>query len=125
MNDKVHFLVQKALRYKAKIVIDNMYEESRRDLLEERLPDGLVKLYILYVPRFVKLLVNQCQWYGIPYELRRLPSTVCPRCGNTLRQIEGRVMVCPKCGLREDRDKIPVLNYLSYSLMLRAGCSRG
>ncbi len=112
VNDKVHFLVEKALRYKAKVVIDNMYEESRRELIEEKLPNGLVKIYMMYLPRFVELLINQCRWYGIPYEFRRLPSTMCPRCGHELRQMEDRVMTCDRCGLMEDRDVIPMLNYL-------------
>ncbi len=46
--------------------------------MEEKLPDGLAKAYMLNLKRFVKLLTNQLKWYGVPYEFKRLPSTKMP-----------------------------------------------
>jgi len=108
VNKSVHEIVVIALRYKAKIVIDDVIEESRRELLEERLPSRLAKLYLVYIRRFVDLLVNQARWYGLPVAFKRLPSTVCPICGARLEQREGRQMVCPNCGFRANRDEVPI-----------------
>jgi len=108
VNKLVHRLITKAVRNNAKIVVDYFYEESRRELLDEKLTRGLVKIYLYNLPRFVKLLENQAKWYGIPIEFRRLYSSICPKCGNTLIQQENRVMVCNRCGFRDDRDIIPI-----------------
>ncbi|MCC6020224.1 MAG: transposase [Thermoproteaceae archaeon] len=105
-------LAGKALKYRAKVVIDDVLEESRRGLLEERLPRGLAKIYLSGVRRFVRLLANQLQWYGIPFEFRRLYSTVCPRCGGRMRELPGRIVRCESCGLSMHRDLVPVMWYL-------------
>jgi len=104
----VRRLVRKALRHRALVIIDDMIEESRRELLEEKIPSGLRKLYLMYTKRFVKLLITQLQWYGVPYKLKRLPSTVCPICEHELIQEEGRTMVCTNCGFKAPRDKVPI-----------------
>jgi putative transposase len=104
----VYRLVRKALRHKALVIIDDMIEESRRELIEERIPRGLKKLYLAYTKRFVKLLTTQLQWYGVPYKFRRLPSTVCPMCEHELTQEDGRIMVCSNCGFKAPRDKVPM-----------------
>ena len=104
----VHRLVKKALRHRALVIIDDMIEESRRELLEMKLPSGLRKLYLMYTRRFVKLLVTQLEWYGVPYRFKRLPSTVCPICGHELTQVESRVMICENCGFKAPRDKVPM-----------------
>jgi len=103
-----HRLVKKAVRRGAKVVIDNVVEESRRELLEEGLPNGLAKLYLAYIRRFVKLLANQAKWYGLPVVFKRLPSTICPACSGLLKQREGRLMVCPSCGFSAHRDEVPI-----------------
>mgnify|MGYP001772484548 CR=1 FL=1 len=105
----VHRLVRKALRHKALVIIDNMTEDSRRELLEEKIPRGLRKLYLMYTRRFVKLLITQLKWYGVPYEFRRLYSRKCPRCEHELIQLPGRIMVCENCGFKTPRDKVPML----------------
>jgi putative transposase len=105
-------LALKALRLKARVVIDDVLEESVRELLEERLPRGLAKVYLYGTRRFVKLLVGLLRWHGIPYEFKRLYSTVCPRCGSRMEQPPGRVMKCSKCGLSAHRDLVPVMWYL-------------
>jgi len=104
----VHRLVRKALRHKALVIIDDMIEESRRELIEEGLPTGLRKIYLAKTRRLVKLLTTQLQWYGVPYEFKRLPSTVCPVCQHELTQLPGRTMVCKNCGFKTPRDKIPM-----------------
>jgi len=104
----VHRLVRKALRHKAHVIIDNMIEESRKELLEKKIPSGLRKLYLMYTRRFVKLLITQLGWYGVPYEFKRLPSTVCPVCQHKLTQEDGRVMVCTNCGFKAPRDMVPM-----------------
>ena len=104
-----HRLARKALRHKALVIIDDVIEESRRELLEERLDSGLAKLYLAYLRRFVKLLVNQLTWYGVPYRFKRLPSTVCPVCGHELRQLPNRVMACDYCGFKANRDYVPII----------------
>ena len=104
----VHRLARKALKRRALVIIDDMIEGSRRELLEEGLDNGLAKLYLAGLRRFVKLLVNQLSWYGIPYEFRRLPSTICPVCGHELRQLPSRIMVCEHCGFKSNRDLVPI-----------------
>jgi len=106
---RAHELVMKAIRLGALVIIDDMIEESRRELLEMKLPSGLRKLYLAYTRRFVKLLVTQLEWYGIPYKFERLPSTVCPVCKHELIYLPGRVMICPNCEFKAPRDKIPIL----------------
>jgi len=103
-----HRLVKKALRHKALVIIDDILDESRRELLEERLPGGLRKLYLMYTRRFVKLLVTQLEWYGVPYKFKRLPSTICPVCQHELTQLPDRTMVCGICGFKAPRDKVPM-----------------
>ena len=105
----VHRLVRKALRHRALVIIDDMTEESRKELIEEKMPTGLRKLYLVYTRRFVRLLVTQLEWYGVPYKFKRLPSTVCPVCEHELTQEEGRTMACTNCGFKAPRDKVPML----------------
>ena len=110
--DKAYFLasklVRKALRYGALLVIDDMTEESRRELLEEGLPRDVIKLLMGNLRRFVHQLETLAQWYGVPYRFERLPSTVCPICGSKLLQEDGRVMVCTNCGFKAPRDLVPM-----------------
>jgi putative transposase len=86
--DKAYFLasklVKKALRYRALLVIDDMTEESRKELLEEKLPRDVVKLLMSNLKRFVHQLETLAKWYGVPYEFKRLPSRVCPVCQHGL-----------------------------------------
>jgi len=119
----VHRLVRKALKHRAFVIIDDMIEESRRELLEEELSSGLRKLYLTYTRRFVKLLITQLEWYDIPYRLKRLPSTICPVCGHELTQEDGRVMVCTNCGFKAPRDKVPMY-WAIKTLQLNEKCSR-
>ena len=110
-NKLVHKIVELALKTNSRIVVDYVREESRRELLEEGLPSGLAKIYMAYIQRLVNLLKSQCQWYGIPFELKRLPSSICPICRSELVEAENRTMICNRCGFREKRDKIPILHY--------------
>ena len=102
-------IVRKALKHKSKVVVDRALEESWRDLLEEGLSRSEAKIQMAGVRRFIKILEIQLRWYGVPYEFKRLPSRVCPECEVEMEELPGRRMKCPRCGLEEDRDKIPVL----------------
>ena len=102
-------IARKALKHRSKVVIDNALEESWRDLLEEGLSRKEAKIYIAGVRRFIKILETQLRWHGVPYEFKRLPSRVCPNCEIEMEELPGRRMKCPRCGLEEDRDKIPIL----------------
>jgi putative transposase len=102
-------IVRKALKHKSKVVIDKALEESWRELLEEGLTKREAKIQMAGVRRFIKILEIQLRWYGVPYEFKRLPSRVCPECEVEMEELPGRRMKCPRCGLEEDRDKIPVL----------------
>jgi len=104
----VHRLVRKTLRHRALVIIDDMIEESRRELLEMKLPSGLKKLYLVYTKRFVRLLITQLEWYGVPYRFKRLYSSICPICGHELTQLPGRIMICENCGFKAPRDKVPM-----------------
>ena len=102
-------IVKKALKHKSKAVINKALEESWRDLLEEGLSRSEAKIQMAGVRRFIKLLETQLKWHGVPYELKRLPSRVCPNCEVEMDEFPGRKMKCPSCGLEEHRDKIPIL----------------
>jgi putative transposase len=102
-------VVRKAVRLKARVIIDNALEESWRDLLEEGLSKREAKIYMAGVRRFIKILETQLKWHGVPYEFKRLPSRICPNCEVGMEGLPGRRMKCHMCGLEEDRDKIPVL----------------
>ena len=96
------------MKYRASLVIDDMTEESRRELLEEKLPPDVIKLLMSNLRRFIHQLETLAQWYGVPYEFRRLPSKVCPVCQSELTQLPGRTMACPNCGFKAPRDLIPM-----------------
>jgi len=115
---KAHELVMKAIRLRAEVLIDDMLDESRRELIEEKLPSGLRKIYLAEARKFVKLLVTQLQWYGVPYEFKRLPSTICPICHHELTQLPGRIMVCTNCGFKAPRDKVPIYWVIKISTAL-------
>ena len=121
--DKAYFLasklVRKAVKYRALLVIDDVIEESRRELLEEKLPPDVIKLLMSNLKRFVHQLETLAQWYGVPYEFRRLYSTVCPVCGSKLVQEDDRVMVCGNCGFKAPRDMVPM--YWALKLQSRQG----
>jgi len=115
---KAHELALKAIRLRAEVLIDDMIEESRKELIEEKIPTGLRKIYLAETRRFVKLLVTQLQWYGVPHRFKRLPSTICPICGSELTQLPGRIMVCGNCGFNAPRDKVPIYWVLKISTVL-------
>jgi len=110
--DKAYFLagklVRKALKYRALLVIDDMTEESRKELLEEKLPRDVIKLLMSNLRRFICQLETLAQWYGVPYVFKRLPSTICPVCEHKLTQLPGRIMVCENCGFKAPRDMVPM-----------------
>jgi hypothetical protein len=78
-------LTKKALRYRAMVIIDVDWE-SLKELLTRRYGKKIGKLLLSGLKRFVKLLVTQLQWYGVPYESKRLYSRKCPNCKHKLTQ---------------------------------------
>jgi putative transposase len=102
-------IVRKALKHKSKVVVDRALEESWRELLEEGLTKHEAKIQMAGVRRFIKILETQLRWHGVPYEFKRLSSRLCPNCEVEMEELPGRRMKCPRCGLEEDRDKIPIL----------------
>jgi putative transposase len=110
--DKAYFLanklVRKAVKYRAMLVIDDMTEESRRELLEEKLPPDVIKLLMSNLKRFAHQLETLAQWYGVPYKFKRLYSSICPICRHELTQLPGRIMICENCGFKAPRDKVPM-----------------
>jgi len=115
---KAHELALKAIRLRAEVLIDDMLDESRRELIEEKLPSGLRKIYLAEARKFDKLLVTQLQWYGVPYRFKRLPSTICPVCHHELTQLQGRIMICGNCGFKAPRDKVPIYWVIKISTAL-------
>jgi len=101
-------LTKKALRYRAMVVIDDVDWESLKELLTRRYGKKIGKLLLSGLKRFVKLLVTQLQWYGVPYESKRLYSRKCPNCKHKLTQQKGRVMICTNCGFKAPRDMVPI-----------------
>jgi Transposase and inactivated derivatives len=108
-------LAKKAMKRRTRVVIDDMLDESRRELLEERISSGLAKVYFSSVRHFVELFVNQLRWYGVPYEFKRLYSTICPRCGAKMKELPSRIMKCENCNFSVHRDFVPVLWFLQGS----------
>jgi len=110
--DKAYFLVsklvKKSLKYRASLVIDDMSKETRRELLEEKLPPDVIKLLMSNLKRFMHQLETLARWYGVPYRFERLSSTICPVCEHKLNQEDGRVMVCTNCGFKAPRDMVPM-----------------
>jgi putative transposase len=108
-------IVRKALKHKSKVVVDRALEESWRELLEEGLTKSEAKIHMASVRRFIRILETQLRWHGVPYEFKRLPSRLCPNCEVEMEGLPGRKMKCSRCGLEEDRDKIPILWALKLS----------
>jgi len=115
---RAHELAIKALKLRALVIIDDMTEESRKELIEEKIPTGLRKIYLAETRRFIKLLITQLEWYGIPYEFKRLPSTICPICGHKLIQEKDRVMSCTNCGFKAPRDKVPMYWVIKHNSLI-------
>jgi len=101
-------LTKKALRYRAKVIIDDVDWESLKELLMRRYGKKIGKLLLSGLKGFVKLLVTQLQWYGVPYEFKRLYSRKCPNCKHKLTQQKGRVMICTNCSFKAPRDMVPI-----------------
>ncbi|ACB40627.1 zinc ribbon domain-containing protein [Pyrobaculum neutrophilum] len=108
VKDVVGEIIKLAREHQAAIVVDTMEEETYRELKEgswsgekKHLLDGLGQLR--------RRLKELAEWYGLPYLEERLYSTVCPRCGAEMEELNNRRMRCPSCGFNDDRDNIPLL----------------
>jgi hypothetical protein len=118
INEEAVFLsrkfIKKALRYKAKVVIDDVDWESLKELLMRQYGEKVGKLLLSGLKRFVNQLETLARWYGVPHEFRRLYSKKCPRCEHKLIQKEGRTMVCPNCEFKAPRDMVPMYWAVKY-----------
>jgi putative transposase len=101
-------LTKKALRYKAIIVVDDVDWKALKELLMRKYGRKVGKLLLAGLKRFVYQLETLAQWYGAPYEFKRLYSKKCPKCEYKLTQENGRVMVCTNCGFKAPRDMVPM-----------------
>jgi len=90
--------------------------EDLKGLIESlrKLPkDHKVKLLIMEYSRIGKWIDWQCEKQGVPRIVvdARNTSKECPKCDHKGLEENGyRVLRCPECGFKEDRDVIAKLN---------------
>ncbi|WP_053240251.1 zinc ribbon domain-containing protein [Pyrobaculum islandicum] len=108
VKDIVGEIIKLAREHQAAIVVDTMEDETYRELKEgnwsgekKHLLDGLGQLR--------RRLQTLARWYGLPYLEERLYSTVCPRCGAKMEELNNRRMQCPVCGFNDNRDNVPLI----------------
>jgi putative transposase len=100
-------LVRLALQHRAAIVADVPDGGSIRELKEsERYPAE--RKALLNFGRLRRLIEGLAAWHGVPYIEARLYSTVCPRCGARMQELQDRRVSCQKCGLEAGRDEVPI-----------------
>ena len=82
--------------------------ESLRKLPREH----KVSLLILSYRKISQWIGWQCEKYGVPVLVvePKDTSTRCPICSSKMAENGYRVMKCPQCGFKADRDTIAVLN---------------
>jgi len=75
------------------------------------------KIRVMAYAKLARSIITLAKVYGVPYVFvdPRGTSTTCPRCGGKMVQIEDpvigkRTMYCPKCGFKEDRDTLALIN---------------
>ncbi|ABL87461.1 transposase, IS605 OrfB [Pyrobaculum islandicum DSM 4184] len=90
----------------AAVVVDAMEDDAYRELKEDswrgekkHLLDGLGQLR--------RRLKKLTQWHGLLYLEERLYSTICPKRGTKIVEVENRVMKCA-CGFKAHRDNVPM-----------------
>ncbi len=65
------------------------------------------KIHYSNFSRCITVMSNKCNKYNIPFKLAhpRFPSSqLCSRCGSRKKIYSSKVYICPKCGMRMDRD---------------------
>ena len=100
-------LVKLAVQYKAVIVVDAPKDDSLRQLKESSYaPEKKIFLNVGRLRRRIRQLAG---WYGVTYREERLYSTICPRCGAKMEEMQRRRVKCIKCGFEAPRDEVPIL----------------
>ena len=100
-------LVRLAVRYKAAVVADVPEDESLRKIKESNYDPK--RKALLNFGRFRRRLKGLAEWHGVPHREERLYSTVCPRCGAKMEEMQRRRVKCIKCGFEAPRDEVPIL----------------
>ena len=65
------------------------------------------KIHYSNFSRCITVMSNKCNKYNIPFKLAhpRFPSSqLCSCCGSRKKIYSSKVYICPKCGMRMDRD---------------------
>jgi putative transposase len=78
------------------------------------------KIYDLYYYIFDRAIISEAKLRGVPvfFVDPAYTSTTCPRCGGRMVQINDpttwgeRTMVCTQCGLKEDRERVAIINLI-------------
>ncbi|WP_053240347.1 zinc ribbon domain-containing protein [Pyrobaculum islandicum] len=101
-------IIELAKTYSAAVVVDTMEDETYREL-KERNSSGVKKHFLDGLGQLRRRLQHLAQWYGLPYLEERLYSTICPRCGAKMKELNNRRMRCPVCGFNNNRDNVPLI----------------
>jgi len=99
-------LILVARKQKAAIVVDVPNDNSVRELKEGSYASE--KKIFLNFGRLRRRLKEAAAWHGIPYYEKRLYSTVCPRCGEKMKELSSRRVKCI-CGFEAYRDDVPII----------------
>jgi putative transposase len=100
------------------IILENLRGLRERVKEESEKPREVkAKISVMAYSRLAKWIIILAKLNGVPYVFvdPRGTSTTCPRCGAKMVQVEDpvigkRTMYCPKCGLKEDRDTVALIN---------------
>ncbi|MEM0299960.1 RNA-guided endonuclease TnpB family protein [Saccharolobus sp.] len=89
--------------------------ENLKDLIKHvnRLPSEFRdKLYLMQYRRVQYWIEWQAKKHGllVEYVNPRYSSTMCPRCGQKMKEVGYRYFSCPSCGYENDRDVIAIVN---------------
>ncbi|ABL88916.1 transposase, IS605 OrfB [Pyrobaculum islandicum DSM 4184] len=89
-------------------MVDTIEDESYREL-KEGISSGVKKHYLDGLGQLRRRLQALAQWYGLSYLEERLYSTICPRCGAKMKELNNRRIQCPICGFNDNRDNVPLI----------------
>jgi len=100
------------------IVLENLRGlQIRINEGSDRPKEVKVKISVMAYSKLAKSIIALAKIYGVPYVFvdPRGTSTTCPKCGSKMVQVEDpvigkRTMYCPKCGFKEDRDTLALIN---------------
>ena len=132
-DDQAKQTANKIVKYAKSIDADTIILEDLNGMLEnvvKKLPKQIRrKLYnsgIRKTQRWIEWIAKR-EGFRVEYVKPAYTSTICPYCGSRLKRKKGRIMECPKCGFKADRDVVAVLNLLKRKMggVLTASTARG